>query len=72
MIIELFDYVGQGVPRQVLANLPFVIDNKKGECIIFFPDKRQMDFKFYVWEYTGDWVKFYLYQNKEEWEKGAK
>jgi len=71
MIIELFDYVGQGIPRQVLANLPFILDNEKCECIVFFPEGKQMDFKFYTYEYSGGWAKFYLYANIDEYRKGV-
>ncbi len=71
MLIKLFDFIGAEA-RQIIGNAQFVVNTEKKKALIFLPEHREIDFFYYEYEINGNNIVFFLYENKDAFEKSVK
>jgi len=65
MIIRLFDYKGQKEARQIIGDMPYVLDTEKKSGIVFFPYEQKMNFKYSSCNITEKKIDVYLCSKKK-------
>lgn len=69
MLIKMFDYKGIAARQIIIGNAQFVVNTEKKKALIFLPDHREIDFPYYEYEINGNDIFFFLYENKDAFEK---
>ena len=67
MLIKIFDYKGIAASH-IIGNAQFAVNTEEKRALIFLPDQ-EIDFSYYKYKLNGNDIFFFLYENKDAFEK---